>query len=104
MSTLQLSNLSAGYGSHLVLRGVSLTVGGGEALALVGPNGAGKSTLIRVISGVVPARGGEACLDDANLLTLSPSERAKRVAVVPQMIHLPDAFTVGEIVQMGRPP
>ncbi|MBI4316259.1 MAG: heme ABC transporter ATP-binding protein [Chloroflexi bacterium] len=104
MSTLKLSNLSASYGTRPVLRGVTLGVAGGEALALVGPNGAGKSTLIRAISGVVPARGGEVWLDDVNLLTLSPSERAKRVAVVPQMIHLPDAFTVGEIVLMGRTP
>ncbi|MBI5830501.1 MAG: ATP-binding cassette domain-containing protein, partial [Chloroflexi bacterium] len=59
MSTLKLSNLSASYGTRPVLRGVTLGVAGGEALALVGPNGAGKSTLIRAISGVVPARGGE---------------------------------------------
>jgi iron complex transport system ATP-binding protein len=73
-------------------------------LALAGPNGAGKSTLIRAISGVVPARTGQANLDGVDLLKLSPSERARRVAVVPQMIHLPEAFTAGEIVLMGRTP
>src|SRR5438034_772439 len=59
MPTLQITKLSAGYGSRLVLREVSLDVQGGEIVALVGPNGAGKSTLIRVGSGVRPARGGE---------------------------------------------
>ena len=104
MATFQISNLSAGYGTRLAVRGVSLRASGGGVLALVGPNGAGKSTLIRAISGVVAARSGQAFLDGVDLLKLSPSERARRVAVVPQMIHLPDAFTVGEIVLMGRTP
>jgi iron complex transport system ATP-binding protein len=104
MAALHLTGISAGYGSRLILHDVSLRVEGGEVLALVGPNGAGKSTLIRVISGVVPARAGEARLDGLDLLRLSPAKRARRVAVVPQMIHLPEAFTVGEIVLMGRTP
>jgi iron complex transport system ATP-binding protein len=104
MTPLRLLDLSAGYGSRLVLRGISLTIEAGQVLALVGPNGAGKSTLIRVLSGVLPARGGEARLNGTDLLRLSPVERARRVAVVPQLVHLPEAFTVGEIVLMGRTP
>ena len=104
MPALHMSDLTAGYGRRPVLRGVSLSVNHGEVVALVGPNGAGKSTLIRVLSGVVAARGGEARLNGVDLLRLAPSDRARRVAVVPQMIHLPDAFTVGEIVLMGRTP
>lgn len=104
MTTLTLSHLSAGYAGRTVLHDVSLTVSGGEVMALVGPNGAGKSTLIRVVSGVVAASGGDVWLDDSAFLKLSPTERAKRIAVVPQMIHLPEAFTVGEIVLMGRTP
>jgi iron complex transport system ATP-binding protein len=60
--------------------------------------------LLRVLSGVVPARGGEARLNGVDLLRLPPAERARRVAVVPQMIKLPEAFTVGELVLMGRTP
>lgn len=104
MTSLTLSHLSAAYGKRPIVRDVSLTVRAGEVMALVGPNGAGKSTLIRVISGVVRAAGGEARLDDRDLLRLSPGERARLVAVVPQLVHLPDAFTVGEIVLMGRTP
>jgi len=104
MATLQIIGLTAGYGSRLVLREVSLDVQGGEVVALVGPNGAGKSTLIRVVSGVLPARAGEVRLDGADLLRQSASMRARRLAVVPQLPHLPDAFTVGEIVLMGRTP
>lgn len=104
MTLLRLTGISAGYGSRLILRDVDLGVDGGEVLALVGPNGAGKSTLIRVISGVVAACAGQARLGELDLLRLSPAQRARRVAVVPQMIHLPEAFTVGEIVLMGRTP
>jgi len=104
MSSLELISLAAGYGPRPILRDVSLSVAGGEVLALAGPNGAGKSTLIRVISGVLPATAGQARLDGADLLRLPAGQRARRVAVVPQMIHLPDAYTVGEIVLMGRSP
>jgi len=104
MTELLISKLCAGYGSRLVLRAVSLNVHGGELLALVGPNGAGKSTLIRVVSGVTPARSGEVHLDGADVLRFSPDRRARCVAVVPQLIHLPEAFTVGEIVMLGRTP
>ena len=104
MTHLQLHGLSAAYGARPILRNVSLIVAGGEVLALSGPNGAGKSTLIRVVSGVLAAAAGEVRLDGLDLLRLPPSQLARRVAVVPQMIHLPEAYTVGEIVLMGRTP
>jgi iron complex transport system ATP-binding protein len=104
MPTLEIDKVSAGYGARLVLRELSLQVHGGEVVALVGPNGAGKSTLIRVVSGVLPARGGEVRLEGGDLLRQSAAMRARRLAVVPQLPHLPEAFTVGEIVLMGRTP
>jgi iron complex transport system ATP-binding protein len=104
MTTLMLSHIAAGYGSKVILHDVSLTVRGGEVLALVGPNGAGKSTLIRALSGAVPVARGEARLDGKDLLKLNLTQRARLIAVVPQMIHLPEAFTVGEVVLMGRTP
>ena len=104
MTTLTISNLSVGYHNHLVLHGVSLDVHAGEVVALVGPNGAGKSTLVRAVSGVSPISRGTVRLEGADVLRLSPTERARRIAVVPQAVHLPDAFTVAEIVMMGRTP
>ncbi len=104
MTALQVSHVSAGYNQRPVIHDVSLTVSAGEVVALVGPNGAGKSTLIRAISGVVPVRSGEVRLDGMDLLHTPAIHRAKLIAVVPQMIHLPEAFTVGEIVLMGRTP
>ena len=104
MTTLSISNISVGYHSHLVFHGVSLDVRVGEIVALVGPNGAGKSTLVRAVSGVTPISSGMIRLDGMDLLRLRSAERARLVAVVPQAVHLPEAFSVAEIVMMGRTP
>ncbi len=101
---LSLSDVSVGYHDHPVLRGVTLDVRGGEIVALVGPNGVGKSTLIRGISGILRIDKGSIRLDDADLLQLKPAQRARLVAVVPQAVSLPGAFTVAEVVLMGRTP
>jgi iron complex transport system ATP-binding protein len=101
---LKIQNLSVAYGSTMVLNDVSLNVESGEVLALIGPNGAGKSTLIRAVSGVIPARGGSVRTNGDDFALLSPMERAKYLAVVPQAVLLPPAFTVWETVLMGRTP
>ena len=104
MTTLTISNLSVGYPGRRVLRDINLQVRAGEIVVLVGPNGAGKSTLVRAISGVMFVTPGTIRLDGTDLARLLPTERARRIAVVPQAVNLPEAFTVAEIVLMGRTP
>lgn len=100
---LKIQNLSASYHGHQVLHDVSLEVKSGEVLALIGPNGAGKSTIIRAASGVIHAAGSVRTNGD-DFHSLDPMQRAKYIAVVPQAISLPPAFTVWETVLMGRTP
>ena len=100
---LKINNLSASYQGHQVLHNVSFDVNNGEVLALIGPNGAGKSTIIRAASGVIPSTGQVRTNGD-DFHSLDPMQRAKYIAVVPQAISLPPAFTVWEIVLMGRTP
>src|SRR4029079_12826712 len=52
---LELRGITAGYGSHTVLRDVNLVVPDNAVVALLGPNGAGKITLLRVASGLLRA-------------------------------------------------
>jgi ABC-type cobalamin/Fe3+-siderophores transport system ATPase subunit len=112
---LFIESLSVSYSSRRVLDTVSLEVSSGEVVALIGPNGAGKSTLVRAISGVIGVDSGHIFINDIpfqgdserhhhDLLTLSPMQRARSLAVVPQAASLPPAFTVWETVLMGRTP
>lgn len=100
---LKIQNLSASYHGHQVLHDVSFNVNNGEVLALIGPNGAGKSTIIRAVSGVIPSTGSVRTNGD-DFHSLDPMQRARYMAVVPQAISLPPAFTVWETVLMGRTP
>jgi ABC-type cobalamin/Fe3+-siderophores transport system ATPase subunit len=101
---LEIRSLSAAYGKRQVLFDISMRVKAGEILAIIGPNGAGKSTLIRVISGVMPAQSGSIQVNGVDLERLSPTQRARLLAVVPQARSLPPAFTVYEVVLLGRTP
>ena len=57
-NSLTLTAIEAGYGAVRVLHGVSLTVGGGETVALLGTNGNGKSTLMKCVMGMVRPSAG----------------------------------------------
>src|SRR2546423_15659235 len=60
---LELRNITAGYGSHTVLRDVSLVIPDNAVVALLGPNGAGKTTLLRVASGLLRPSSGRILVD-----------------------------------------
>jgi iron complex transport system ATP-binding protein len=100
---LHIASLSVSYNNRRILHGIDLNVQSGEVAALIGPNGAGKSTLIRAVSGFIPS-SGSIQLDGHTLDQLNATERARRIAVVPQTVALPPAFTVLETVLLGRTP
>jgi iron complex transport system ATP-binding protein len=101
---LEIRDLALSYGERVALRDVSLSLARGELLGVVGPNASGKSSLIRAITNVVTPQRGEVRLDGSPVRRLSQRELAVRVAVVPQNPSLPEAFTVLEVVLMGRTP
>ena len=98
------TNLSAGYGSHGVLHGASLTLRAGEVVAVVGPNGGGKSTLLRALIDPSLHRGGTAIWFDRNVTQWSPRALARQVAVLPQAPTWLAGQTVRDLLAAGRAP
>jgi iron complex transport system ATP-binding protein len=91
-------------GGRRILDGASLTLRPGTVTAVLGPNGSGKSTLLRTLAGIWRAGGGTVTLDGAPIAQLSRQDVAKRVSFLPQDTHCDFAFTVEEMVAMGRHP
>ncbi len=101
---LRAENIHTAYGDKPVLNGINLHLTPGKILSVIGPNGSGKSTLLRVLSGVLPLQAGHIWVQNRELTRLSATERARSIAVVPQAINLPPAFTAFETVLLGRTP
>jgi branched-chain amino acid transport system ATP-binding protein len=102
VSLLALAGVTAGYGAFTALWDVALRVERGEAVAVVGPNGSGKTTLLRVISGMLPVRGGTLTFDGA-ALTGRPAHEvvAHGIAHVPEGRRLFPNLTVADNLKMG---
>lgn len=100
--TLDVRDLDVFYGEAQVLHRVSLTVQGGEIVALVGPNGSGKSTLLRTIQGLHRARRGEIRLGGDRIDGLAAHEVVARgVTCIPEGRRLFLGMSVGENLEVG---
>ena len=97
-------NVTVAYGDRTILADVSLSLRAGERVALVGPNGAGKSTLLRVLTGVLEPRAGAVTLRGEAIGTRDRKAVAREIAVVPELVQVPFAMSVREVVGLGRLP
>lgn len=104
MTLLAAEGIRFGYAGRPVLDGVALAVAPGEIVGLIGPNGAGKSTLVRILAGIVRPGAGTVRLAGRPLGDWSRTERARRLALVPQDPRVEFPYTVLEVVLMGRSP
>ena len=95
---LRIRNLSLSYGSHQVLRDVSLSVGRGEMVCVCGESGCGKSSLLNAVLGFVDS-DGEIEVDGQRLSDTSVAQIRRTVAFVPQELALP-CNTVNSMVRM----
>jgi branched-chain amino acid transport system ATP-binding protein len=99
---LELRDVDVLYGRVQALRGVSLTVGEGEIVALIGSNGAGKTTTLRTISGLVRPSKGEVLLRGQPIQGMG-AEAIARLGVghAPEGRRLFSRMTVRENLDMG---
>jgi iron complex transport system ATP-binding protein len=102
-SAVEVRDLCVELGGRAILADVRLEVPTGSWLCVIGPNGAGKSTLVNAIAGLVRSRGSVE-LWGRSLDHLGRRERARSVAVVPQLPTIPDGITVETYVLLGRTP
>lgn len=100
---LAFEQVTGGYGSSVVVRGVSGAVAPGEVLCVLGRNGVGKSTLMKLLFGYVPCRQGSVLLGGRPIHTLAPPLR-RRIGVTycPQERPVFDDLSVRDNLTLMR--
>jgi ABC-2 type transport system ATP-binding protein len=95
LGAIEIRRLEKSYAGLQALRGVDLTVNGGEVYGLLGPNGAGKTTLISILAGLVAPTRGECLIEGVDVLR-QPQAVKPLIGLVPQEISLYSALTARE--------
>jgi ATP-binding cassette, subfamily B, multidrug efflux pump len=97
---IEFRQLSFDYGSHRVLRDISVTIAAGETVAIVGPTGAGKSTLLSLLPRLHDPPAGTVFIDDIDVRDLPLATLRGAIGFVPQEPFLFSA-TIAENVTFG---
>jgi iron complex transport system ATP-binding protein len=103
VSALALDSVSVTLGGARIVDRLAASVEPGEWVALIGPNGAGKTTALRAVAGLVGYDGAVTILGD-DAAALSRRDRARVLALVPQVPLIPGDISVREYVLLGRTP
>ncbi len=98
------SGLTFRHGAQEVLSAVDLEFHPGRHYILAGPNGAGKSTLLDLLANLKKPAGGGIMVRGRPMTGYTPLALARTLALAPQDFRLNFAFTVREVVSMGRRP
>lgn len=104
MSSLSITNLSAGYGQKRVLQDIHATAKAGELIVLLGPNGGGKSTLLKTVAGLLVPTQGTILYGSDDLSQMPAKRRAQTLAYLAQDRQIPRSLTAQDIVTLGRAP
>jgi len=100
---LDVSGISFAYNSRSVLDEITFRVEQGQVLVILGPNGVGKTTLLRCMNGILRPQHGSVLVDAHNILSLEPTEVARRIGYVAQRTES-SRLTAFDAILMGRRP
>jgi branched-chain amino acid transport system ATP-binding protein len=99
---LVIDDLHVSYGSIAALKGLSISVAGGELVAVIGPNGAGKSTLLRTIAGLNAPLRGRLEMNGASIAGRTPERLVTDgISLVPEGRRIFGSLTVEENIRLG---
>jgi branched-chain amino acid transport system ATP-binding protein len=102
VAILELEKVSAGYEKVPTIRGISLTMFPGDAVAIIGANGAGKTTLLRAIMGQIRIMEGSVSFQGSAISNLSTHRRARLgIGYAPEGRQLFQSMTVTENLEIG---
>lgn len=101
---LEVRHLSFAYGALSVLHDVSFEAPAGQVCGLFGPNGCGKTTLFRCCLGLLQGQAEGLSVDGQALRPMTPADRARLMAYVPQEHKPPFPLHVRDVVMLGRTP
>ncbi len=101
---IEVQDLSHRIGEAEILRDVSLKLPRGGIIALIGPNGAGKSTLLSLMARLMPVQQGRITVDELVLGECDDHVLARRLAILPQVIHAASRLSVRDLISFGRYP
>lgn len=97
--SIEIKNVTKGFGKYIALRDVNLSVEKGELVALLGPSGCGKTTLLKIIAGMEIPDAGSVFIDGKEISGLSMQER--RIGFVFQHYALFRHMSVFENIAFG---
>jgi branched-chain amino acid transport system ATP-binding protein len=101
-ASLDIQNLSAGYGPTRIIEGISFNVRAGDRLAVLGRNGMGKTTLLATLMGLTTRHGGAIRIGEQDVTTRRTSARADLgIGYVPQTRDIFASLTVEENLRTG---
>ena len=101
---LRLAGVHVRLGGRAVFAGLDLAIAPQRLTVVVGPNGAGKTTLLRTFAGLLVAERGAASVGERPLAAMSPGERARTLAYLPQGAAIAWPMPVADVVGLGRLP
>lgn len=101
---IRTDQFSVGYGSHVVVQDVTLSVEPGKILTLIGPNGSGKSTILKSITRQLKSIAGIVYLDGGDMSSMKEADIAKHLSMVMTDRIKPELMTCRDVVSTGRYP